>query len=377
MDDSTGAAERAGLLQAPRARRDATRPDRRGQRHGERIGPSTMFVSERFNTKDAPILCRRRRGCAQRVARHRHDGDQPQHPSPASSPPPSRCTDAAASPVAASSLGLGRGFDMLFGLGPRPASPRRSSTDSADLHTTAVARRGRSWDTTVRPAAIRCCCLDPSFDAHLPTGLTVTAIGKRTRSSSPVGVASMKSCCTPSSPTRPLGRSVADGAKWRRACRSRSRCRRGSGRCLATVGDHLPEELRLKKLVGRLATYLQGYGDLMVRANDWDPEAVASVPRRSEFIAGVARPRRERHDPSELKNAATLHPRRAAARAGDRQRRSAPRRVRWASSTLAADGVIMHGATPAELEPVVAAYRGQRPTRRFDDWPANPGASRT
>jgi len=27
--------------------------------------------------------------------------------------------------------------------------------------------------------------------------------------------------------------------------------------CFATVGDHLPEELRLKKTVARLATYLQ------------------------------------------------------------------------------------------------------------------------
>ena len=41
--------------------------------------------------------------------------------------------------------------------------------------------------------------------------------------------------------------------------------------CFATIGDHLPEELRLKKSVGRLATYLQGYGDLLVRTNGWDP----------------------------------------------------------------------------------------------------------
>jgi len=37
--------------------------------------------------------------------------------------------------------------------------------------------------------------------------------------------------------------------------------------CFATVGDHLPEELRLKKTVARLATYLQGYGDLLVNTN--------------------------------------------------------------------------------------------------------------
>jgi len=41
--------------------------------------------------------------------------------------------------------------------------------------------------------------------------------------------------------------------------------------CFATVGDHLSEEVRLKKTIGRLGTYLQGYGDLMVRTNGWDP----------------------------------------------------------------------------------------------------------
>jgi alkanesulfonate monooxygenase SsuD/methylene tetrahydromethanopterin reductase-like flavin-dependent oxidoreductase (luciferase family) len=40
--------------------------------------------------------------------------------------------------------------------------------------------------------------------------------------------------------------------------------------CFATVGDHLPEPVRLKKTVGRMATYLQAYGGLLVRTNDWD-----------------------------------------------------------------------------------------------------------
>ncbi len=40
--------------------------------------------------------------------------------------------------------------------------------------------------------------------------------------------------------------------------------------CFATVGDHVPEDKRLMKTVGRLGTYLQGYGDLLVRTNDWD-----------------------------------------------------------------------------------------------------------
>ena len=36
---------------------------------------------------------------------------------------------------------------------------------------------------------------------------------------------------------------------------------------------------------------------------------------------------------------------------------------------LGVDGVIMHGATPAELAGVVDAYRGVRPAGRFDGCP--------
>lgn len=50
-----------------------------------------------------------------------------------------------------------------------------------------------------------------------------------------------------------------------------------------TVGDHLPEDLRLKKMAGRLATYLQGYGDLLVRTNDWDPAVLQRF--RSDPVA--------------------------------------------------------------------------------------------
>jgi alkanesulfonate monooxygenase SsuD/methylene tetrahydromethanopterin reductase-like flavin-dependent oxidoreductase (luciferase family) len=40
---------------------------------------------------------------------------------------------------------------------------------------------------------------------------------------------------------------------------------------------------------------------------------------------------------------------------------------------LGADSVILHGATPTELAPVVEAYRAIRPAGRFDAMPANPG----
>ena len=67
--------------------------------------------------------------------------------------------------------------------------------------------------------------------------------------------------------------------------------------CYATIPDSIPEDLRLKKTVGRLATYLQGYGDLMVSTNGWDPavlarfradEVVRSVPGAIDGVADTA-----------------------------------------------------------------------------------------
>jgi alkanesulfonate monooxygenase SsuD/methylene tetrahydromethanopterin reductase-like flavin-dependent oxidoreductase (luciferase family) len=41
---------------------------------------------------------------------------------------------------------------------------------------------------------------------------------------------------------------------------------------------------------------------------------------------------------------------------------------------LGADSVILHGASPAELAPVVTAYRERRPADRFHRLAANPGS---
>src|SRR5699024_421955 len=53
--------------------------------------------------------------------------------------------------------------------------------------------------------------------------------------------------------------------------------------CYATVTDALPEDVFVKKTVGRLSTYLQVYGDLLVRTNQWDP-ALLQQFRDSEVV---------------------------------------------------------------------------------------------
>jgi alkanesulfonate monooxygenase SsuD/methylene tetrahydromethanopterin reductase-like flavin-dependent oxidoreductase (luciferase family) len=145
--------------------------------------------------------------------------------------------------------------------------------------------------------------------------------------------------------------------------------------CYATVHDGLPEPLRLKKTVGRLATYLQGYGDLIVETNRWDPEVLARFradPIVSTFPGAID----GKADTATLEHVATLLPEEwlEPAATGSPER-CAERVLR--QFDLGVDGVIMHGATPAELEPVVAAYRAIRPAGRFDHLPANPGRTTT
>jgi probable F420-dependent oxidoreductase len=141
---------------------------------------------------------------------------------------------------------------------------------------------------------------------------------------------------------------------------------------LATVTDLVPEEQRLRKLVGRLATYLQGYGATLVRANRWDladlerfrqDPLVQGYPGAFDAIGTVAELSHLRDAvlPAEwLAASATGSPADCASRIRDQLE-------------AGADSVVLHGATPDELAPVLDAWREIRPAERFDALPVNPG----
>ena len=125
--------------------------------------------------------------------------------------------------------------------------------------------------------------------------------------------------------------------------------------CLATVEESIDEELRLRKTVGRLATYLQGYGDLLVSTNRWDP-AVLDRFRADEVVGSVAGAIDTLATVEQLEHIARLIPETWLEPAATGSADACATRVR-AELDLGADAVILHGATPIELEPVVAAYR--------------------
>jgi probable F420-dependent oxidoreductase len=124
---------------------------------------------------------------------------------------------------------------------------------------------------------------------------------------------------------------------------------------LATVGDHLPEPVRLKKTVGRLGTYLQAYGDLMVSTNRWDP-GVLDRFRADPVVANFAGALDDKATTEQLEHVATLIPDDWLAPAATGSPDQCAAKIR-AQFELGADGVILHGAAPVDLEPIIAAYQ--------------------
>jgi probable F420-dependent oxidoreductase len=196
--------------------------------------------------------------------------------------------------------------------------------------------------------------LDPAFDEDIPLG--VTAFGPNTlrlagRAFDQVVLHTFFEDDT----LQRCVRTVKDEAE--RAGRDPATVKVWS--CLATIGDHLPDDVRLKKTVGRMATYLQAYGDLMVSTNRWDPEPLARF-RADPFVAGFRGALDQTATTAELEHVATLIPAEWLAPAAT----GSPQQcvdVIQRQLDLGADGVILHGAAPAELEPVVDAWAASHP----------------
>ena len=124
--------------------------------------------------------------------------------------------------------------------------------------------------------------------------------------------------------------------------------------CLATVGDHIAEDLRLMKQVGRLATYLQGYGELLVRTNGWDQQVLQQI--LADPVVSSVRGLDVVGTTEQLEHVATLIPDEWLAPAATGSPAQCVAAVRN-QFDLGCDGVIMHGATPTELAPIVTEYR--------------------
>ncbi len=329
----------------------------------EEIGLGSVFISERFNTKDACALSgaagavSTTLGVATAATNHntRHvlvtaTFGTTMH----------RLTDGRFT------LGLGRGFDMLFDVMGVPRVTMAQLEDVMGLlrrlwHGEAI--MGHDGPAGRFPYLNQ----DASFDEDIP--ILLTAIGEQTLefAGSVADAVVLHTFFTDATLARSVA-AVRRGAE--RAGRDPAAVRVWS--VLATVGDHIDEELRLKKLVGRLGTYLQGYGDLLVRVNGWDP-AVLDAFRADPVVQGVGGALDAIATPDELAHVATLLPDEWLAASATGTPATCAGRV-LDQFAAGADGVILHGATPDELAPVVSAYRAVRPADQRS-WAANPGVT--
>lgn len=331
-------------------------------RRAEALGLGSAFVSERFNVKDAAVLSGALGavtdglGIATGATNH-----NTRHPLVTAT----MATTMHRLTGGRFALGLGRGFDFLFDVMGLPRVNLAQLTDVAGIlrrlwHGQPVA--GHDGPAGRFPYLVQ----DASFDEDIP--LMLCGLGPRTLEAA--GATFDGVILHTFFTDQTLADSVAA-------------VRRGAGAAgrdpeavrvwsvLATVGDHLPDEARLRKLVGRLATYCQAYGDLLVRVNGWDPAVLARF-RADEVVGSFAGAIDALATVDQLEHLETLFPEEWLAASATGSPQQCARRI-LDQFDVGADGVILHGATPDELAPVLEAYREVRPAERFAGRSANPG----
>jgi probable F420-dependent oxidoreductase len=331
-------------------------------RRAEELGIGSMFLSERFTTKDAPTLSgavgavTERLGIASGATNH-----NTRHPMVTAT----YATTMHKMTEGRFALGLGRGFDFLFDVMGLPRITMAQMEDAVGILRTlwsggtVVGHEGPAGNF---PYLFQ----DPTSDMDIP--VLFTAMGGKTlefagRVADGVILHTFFTDETLARSVAAIRKGAADAGKDPASVRVWA--------VLVTATDHIPEEQRLRKLVGRLATYLQGYGDLLVRVNGWDP-AVLETFRADPLVAGYQGAFDAIGTTEELAHVASLLPDSWLGASATGTPEACARRI-GDQLAAGADGVILHGATPDELAPVLAAYREIRPVLERYGSPSNPG----
>lgn len=329
----------AGAPESPRALVEELRD-------AERLGLGRAFISERWNVKEAVTLSGAAAVASERIqistAATNHSV---RHPIVTAS----YATTMHRLTGGRFTLGIGRGIDRLF---DAYGIARITTTQMEDF--AGLMRRLWNGETVIghdgpagRYPVLR---LDPTFREEIPLGLVAFGPNSLELGGRAFDEIVLHTFFTDETLERCV-RTVKLAAE--RAGRDPSTVKVWS--CLATIGDHLPEPLRLKKTVGRLSTYLQAYGDLLVRTNGWDPEVLTRFRADPLVKSFAGRPIDTFATTDELERFATLVPEEWLASSANGSPEQCVDAVED-QFRLGADGVILHGASPAELEPIVNAY---------------------
>ena len=331
---------------------------------GERLGLGSTFISERFNIKEAATLsgaaaaASSTLGIATVATNHttRHPMVTASHATTMHRLSGGRFT-----------LGLGRGIAPMF---DAYGIPRITTAQMEDF--VGILRRlfhgevilGHDGPAGSYPVLH----LDATFDEDIPLGLAAFGPNSLSLAGRAFDMVVLHTFFTDETVERCV-RTVREAAE--RAGRDPQSVRIWS--CYATIHDGIADDLRLKKTVGRLGDVPPG----VRRPAGQDERLGSRRPRALPGRRGRVDVPRLRSTPSAdtetLEHVATLIPDEwLEPAATGSPARCAERVLRQLD--LGCDGVIMHGATPAQLEPVVDEYRKIRPEHRFGNLHANPGS---
>jgi probable F420-dependent oxidoreductase len=328
----------AGGAQSPRDLVDECR-------RAEELGLGAVFISERFNVKEAVTLS----GAAAVATTNMRiitgaTNHNTRHPIVTAS----YATTMHRLTGGRFVLGIGRGIGPLF---DAFGIPRITTAQMEDF--TQVMRRLWHGETVIGHdgpiGSYPVLRLDPTFDEDIPLGLVAFGPNSLELGGRAFDHVILHTFFTDETLQRCV-RTVKEAAE--RAGRDPQAVTVWS--CFATIGDHLAEPLWLKKTVGRLATYLQAYGDLMVETNRWDP-AVLTRFREDPVVASFRTAIDVDGTTEQLEHIATLIPDEWLAPSATGSAAQCAAAVRG-QFDLGADAVIMHGASPDELAPIVGAY---------------------
>jgi len=330
---------------------------------GERLGLGSVFLSERFSTKDAGVLAGAAAAVSERIgiasAATNHNTRHP------------LVTATLATTMHRLSggryaLGLGRGFDALFDV---MGLPRVTSAQLADV--IEIYRRlwrGEAVTGHDGPAGhFPYLSQGNDLDERIPVLLVAIGDNSLRLAGRVADAVVLHTFLTDEALARAVS-TVRVAAE--QAGRDPASVRIWS--VLATVEDSVPEPDRLRKLAGRLATYLQGYGAVLIQANRWDQAALERF-RSDPFVRDFGAAFDASASLEDLRRLAELLPAHWLEASATGSPKACAERIRD-QFDAGADSVILHGATPAELEPVVTAWRQVRPAN-MNRLSANPGWS--
>ena len=329
-------------------------------REAEAIGLGSVFLSERFNVKEAGALTGAAAAVSTEVGIATGVTNHPtRHPVVTAA----WATTLHRMTGGRFALGLGRGIAPLLDAFGIPKPTMASMADAIGIY-----RRlwkgetifGHSGPAGTYPF-LR---LDPDFDEDIP--VLLAALGEKTlRWAGTIADGVILHTFFTDQALARCVELVRAGASD--AGRDPDRVRVWA--VLATMCNRSDED-RLRGLVGRMATYCQVYGDALVAINRWDP-AVLDRFRADEVVRSMTGAIDAVATLDQLEHIATLIPDEWLPAAVGTPDACASRVLDQFNA--GADGVILHGATPAQLAPVLDAYRPLRQSKRFDGRSANPG----